>query len=252
VSTIEEVLEGRAQWCVVCGDSLEVLRSLPPSIADAIPTDPPYATTGESSVWVSKEKVRSLPRETQFYEAWIREYLVEFKRVMKPSGGTWFTCDFAAAQAVERACCKIGLRPPMVGVWHREGLGMGYILRHVYEHFVVIVAPQFERLLTDEPDLWTCKWTPGDRTTGHSAEKPILLMARAIRLLTKPGGLVLDPWSGSGSTGVAALRGGMRYIGIEREEDIAEMQRERLVAEEVGSTLQASKAGQIALPGLTG
>lgn len=246
-ATFLDVIEGRARWCVEEGDALDLLRALPSASIDAIGTDPPYARTAESSVWVTKEKVRSLPIEVQFYEAWIREYLIEFKRTLRPAGAAWFTCDLAAVQAVERACCKIGMRPPLVGVWHREGLGMGHILRHVYEHFVLLVGPEFERTATDEPDLWTCKWTPGDRTTGHSAEKPIPLMARALRLMTKPGAMVLDPWSGSGSTGVASLREGMRYVGFERDDGIAAMQRARLSAEVAGLTLKAANGGQMPL-----
>lgn len=239
------------QWTVTVGDALDLLRAVESASIDIIATDPPYAATGESSVWVSKEKTRSMPRESQFYEAWIREYLVEFKRVLKPTGAAWFTCDRAAVQAVEQACCKVGLRAPEVGVWHREGLGMGYILRHVYEHFVVIVGPEFERIATGEPDLWTCKWTPGDRTTGHSAEKPVALYQRAIRLLGRPPCVVLDPWSGSGSSGVAALREGMRYIGFERDEGIGGMQRKRLTAEGSGLTLAAAAAGQTSIFDIT-
>ena len=198
--------------------SLEVLRSFEPQSIDAIVTDPPYATTGDSSVWVGKDKVRSLPRETQFYEAWIREHLAEFRRVLKSTGGAWMSCDWAAAMAIDQACYRVGLRAPVIGVWDREGLGMGHLLRRVYECFAVITMPDFERTTMDEPDVWRHKWTPGDRTHGHSAEKPVPLMARAVRLLTRPGDLVCDPFAGSGSTGLAAAQQGRRYIGIEREQ----------------------------------
>lgn len=250
--TIEAVLSGVAQWHVVHSTrSLDVLRALPDACVDVIPTDPPYATTGESTAWVSKDKVRSLPRETQFYEAWIREHLAEFRRVLKPTGGIWMSCDWAAATAIDQACPRVGLRAPTIGVWDREGLGMGYVLRHVYECFAVITMPEWERISTDEPDVWRVKWTPSDRTLGHSAEKPVPLMARAIRLLARRGGVALDPFSGSGSSGVAAMREGLRYIGIEREEEFVALQRDRLSAEQVGSDVHALRAGQIALPGLT-
>ncbi|WP_363184313.1 DNA methyltransferase [uncultured Thiocystis sp.] len=52
---------------------------------------------------------------------------------------------------------------------------------------------------------------------GHPTVKPQALMAYLCRLVTPPGGLVLDPFMGSGTTGVAALRQGFRFIGIERE-----------------------------------
>lgn len=53
----------------------------------------------------------------------------------------------------------------------------------------------------------------------HPTMKPIKLMRYLCRLITPPGGLVLDPFMGSGSTGVAALIEGFDFIGIEREED---------------------------------
>ena len=243
-----DVLEGRANWHVEHAPrAMDVLRALPAASVDVIPTDPPYATTGESTAWVSKDKVRSLPRETQFYEAWIREYLAEFRRILKPTGGIWMSCDWAAAMAIDQACPRVGLRAPTIGVWDREGLGMGYVLRHVYECFAVITMPEWERIYTDEPDVWRCKWTPSDRTMGHSAEKPVPLMARAIRLLARPGGVALDPFSGSGTTGVAALREGLRYIGIERDDGFVVLQRDRLSAEQMGSDVKAKRSGQEAL-----
>lgn len=51
----------------------------------------------------------------------------------------------------------------------------------------------------------------------HPTMKPIALMAWLVRLVTPPGGVVLDPFMGSGSTGIAALREGARFVGIERE-----------------------------------
>lgn len=56
-------------------------------------------------------------------------------------------------------------------------------------------------------------------TNGHCTVKPVDLMRYLCRLVTPPGGIALDPWMGSGSTGVAALREGFNFIGIERDED---------------------------------
>jgi DNA modification methylase len=62
----------------------------------------------------------------------------------------------------------------------------------------------------------------------HPTVKPIDLMAYLCRLITPPGGIVLDPFTGSGSTGIAALREGFRFIGIELNAEYAEIARKRI------------------------
>lgn len=62
----------------------------------------------------------------------------------------------------------------------------------------------------------------------HPTVKPIDLMAWLVRLITPPGGIVLDPFAGSGSTCVAARREGFFFIGIERELEYVEIARKRV------------------------
>ena len=64
----------------------------------------------------------------------------------------------------------------------------------------------------------------------HPTVKPTDLMAYLCRLVTPPGGVVLDPFMGSGSTGKAAVREGFRFIGIEREPEYVEIARARISA----------------------
>lgn len=64
----------------------------------------------------------------------------------------------------------------------------------------------------------------------HNTVKPVGLMRWFIRLVTPKGGLVLDPFTGSGTTGIAALKEGCRFVGIEMDEvfqDIASKRIER-------------------------
>lgn len=64
----------------------------------------------------------------------------------------------------------------------------------------------------------------------HPTVKPIKLMEYLIRLITPPGGIVLDPFMGSGSTGVAAKRLGFSFIGIEMNEEYCEIAEKRIEA----------------------
>src|SRR5213075_2182123 len=68
----------------------------------------------------------------------------------------------------------------------------------------------------------------GDPRTGHQTQKPLALMGLLVRLFSEHGELILDPFVGSGSTGVAALRQGRRFVGWEMNPDYAEVARIRL------------------------
>lgn len=69
-------------------------------------------------------------------------------------------------------------------------------------------------------------------TNAHPTVKSIALMDWLIRLVTPPGGVVLDPFLGSGTTGVAAVKGGFGFIGIEREAEYLAIARARIEAAE--------------------
>jgi site-specific DNA-methyltransferase (adenine-specific) len=71
----------------------------------------------------------------------------------------------------------------------------------------------------------------------HPTVKPTELMRYLCRLVTPPGGVVLDPFMGSGSTGKAAVLEGFRFIGIEREAEYLEIARGRIQLPEQGSLL---------------
>lgn len=68
----------------------------------------------------------------------------------------------------------------------------------------------------------------GEETNNHPTVKPGDLMQYLVRLVTPPGGIVLDPFNGSGSTGKAAIREGFRYIGCELSEKYIEISRKRI------------------------
>ena len=65
----------------------------------------------------------------------------------------------------------------------------------------------------------------------HPTVKPVDLMQWLVRLVTPPGGVVLDPFTGSGSTGIAALREGFGFIGIEREPEYVAIARARIIGD---------------------
>jgi site-specific DNA-methyltransferase (adenine-specific) len=87
--------------------------------------------------------------------------------------------------------------------------------------------------------FYQAKCSKADRGegNGHPTVKPTDLMRYLCRLVTPPGGVVLDPFMGSGSTGKAAALEGFRFIGIEREAEYLEIARGRIEVPAQGSLL---------------
>ena len=92
--------------------------------------------------------------------------------------------------------------------------------------------PQFEH---EAPFLYCAKPSRAEKRAGldddharHPTVKPVALMRWLIRLTTQPGDIVLDPFTGSGTTGVAALAEGRRFIGVERDPAFAAIARARM------------------------
>lgn len=84
--------------------------------------------------------------------------------------------------------------------------------------------------------FYVAKPSRSEKTVGgtvanvHPTVKSVALMRWLARLITPPGGLVLDPFAGSGTTGVACIEEGFQFIGIEREDEYITVARARLVA----------------------
>lgn len=96
-------------------------------------------------------------------------------------------------------------------------------------------APANDRLKRNDSGssarfFYCAKTSKAERGEGntHPTVKPAALMQYLCRLVTPPNGLVLDPFMGSGSTGMAALREGFRFIGVDRDADYCEIARRRI------------------------
>ena len=91
--------------------------------------------------------------------------------------------------------------------------------------------------------LWRCGVERSERL--HPTQKPLGLMIDLVQQFTDPGDLVVDPFCGSGSTGVACVRLGRRFLGYEIDPSFAAMARARLDAATKQTTVEAAEDGQI-------
>jgi site-specific DNA-methyltransferase (adenine-specific) len=109
-------------------------------------------------------------------------------------------------------------------VWDKVNLGMGHYFRRRHEH--VLFATKGHRRLSrrDLPDVWSVK-----RLTRapYPTQKPVALFERMLAGSVEPGFVVCDPFCGSGSAAIAALRNGCSFIGCDIAQRAVEMARAR-------------------------
>lgn len=258
-STIADVLAGNAQWAVVCADNFTALASLPAGSVDATLQDPPY----EAEAHTSQRRIKG-------------PMVVDDRLVVEAP------LDFAPISDTERDAVALRVaevtkrwaitfcQTEAAHKWRASLTASGH---HRYVRTCVYVKQDPQPQMTgDRPGMgWETfvvthpkgrtRWNGGgrcgifsslsgksvDRRDGrsvHPAQKPTELMLELVELFTDPGDLILDPFCGSGTTGVAAVRLQRRFIGIEIDPKYAAVARERIAAELRGLSLHAARAGQ--------
>ena len=149
-------------------------------------------------------------------DLWMRECL----RVVKPGGLACVFTDWRQLPAVSDAFQVAGWTWRGIVVWHKKGAGMG--LRGRFRHGCEFVVWGSKGPMPEDAtmpcldNLAACVPLAG-AAKRHITEKPVPVIAHLLRLVP-PGGLVLDPFAGSATTGVAALQSGHRFLGIELDE----------------------------------
>lgn len=157
----------------------------------------------------------------------LREVAHEAHRVLTHGGSLLLFCDWRQVVNVAPAIESTGLRWQADVTWDKASAGLGVGFRGQTErilHFVKGVGRFYQ---TDTGNLIRCTRTrPQERE--HPTEKPIELLEKLIRVVAPPDGLVVDPFCGSGTTGIAALRLGCRFLGFDREPAYVDLTTRRL------------------------
>jgi site-specific DNA-methyltransferase (adenine-specific) len=188
------------------GDCLAVLPKLPAGGVDLVVTDPPYL-------------VRYRPRSRQTVHnddnaEWLEPAFAQIARVLKPDS---FCVSFYGWPEVDRfmgVWKRCGLRPVSHLVWTK-----GYASRRGYtesHHEVAYLLAKGRPKHPEHPPSDVLPWSYTGNLR-HATEKPVSALLPLIEAYSPRGGIVLDPFAGSGSTGIAARMAGRRFILIEKE-----------------------------------
>lgn len=233
VSRRPSVESATPPWTLHVGDCFSELSKLPDDSVDVVITDPPYEPethTSERRVARAGGRLEVEPisfppiTEAERVEAsrqmarLARRWILVFCQI---EGAMKWRAALEAAGAVYKRTC-IWVKPDGKPQYSGDRPGTGY------EGIVACHAPGRSMWNGGGAHGVYVVSRGGEPRTGHQTQKPLALMETLVRLFSNHGELILDPYAGSGSTGVAAIRLGRRFLGWERDAAYAEIARKRL------------------------
>jgi site-specific DNA-methyltransferase (adenine-specific) len=210
-------------------DAVEWLKTVPAESVDLVVTDPAYESLEKhraigTTTRLKHSKASSNDWFRIFPNARFAELFGEIFRVLRPNSHFYLFCDaetmFVAKPEAERA----GFRFWKPLVWDKRSIGMGYHYRARYE-FILFFEKGKRRL----NDLGIADVISVPRVhRGYPAEKPPAVSGVLISQSTLPGDIVIDPFMGSGSVGVAAAKLGRRFAGTDVNPEAVRLTAQRL------------------------
>lgn len=224
-----------ALYRLIHGDCLDVMRTMDAASVDAVVTDPPYGISVDGAV--SSGPMGS--RNMDFFKNDTREApiepLREAIRLLKRPGSFFAFCGHGQFGAIVAILESAGMEtkpfawvkscpvPAAPGMRWTSGFELAVYAFDYGSYF----RPDGAGL---RPNVYVGDsyrhGQPGK--VAHPTQKPIALMREIVGRLARPGAVVLDPFTGSGSTGVAAIEEGCSFVGIEREAEYVAIAEARL------------------------
>lgn len=241
---------------LIQGDAFSVLDSMKPGCVDMVFADPPYFLSNDGitcqagrMVSVNKGewgKASSLDEKHAFNRRWIRLC----RRVLSPNGTIWISGTLHNIYSIGMALEQEGFKIINNITWQKTNPPPNLACRcFTHSTETILWAQKADRrakhlfhyqLMKEQnggkqmKDVWSGPLTPPkEKIEGrHPTQKPLYILKRMIEASTDPGAIVLDPFCGSSTTGVAAKQLKRRYIGIDKEKEYIELSIRRLMRED--------------------
>jgi site-specific DNA-methyltransferase (adenine-specific) len=246
-------------------DSLKVLSNIKSKSINMIFADPPYFLSGGGITCVGGEmknvdkgewdKKISIKEKHKFNKNWIKKC----KRVLTDDGTIWISGTMHNIYSIGMALEEEGFKIINNVTWRKTNPPPNISCRaftHSTEtvlwakkdnkkskHLFNYKQMKAENNDKQMKDVWESSTTKiSEKKHGkHPTQKPLFLLERIIKASTNEGDIILDPFNGSGTTGVVALSTNRKFIGIELEDEYLKINLNRLEELEIGSKEQVKK-----------
>lgn len=223
------------------GDCVEFMSQLPDESIDMVLTDPPYGMAYKTGM--RHDKGHRFTREIvgdRNLDA-VERATPHIARLLKDDSACFMFCAWSKQDEVARMLEDCGLRVKNRIVWDKGQTTMGDLtgaFGFQYEVLMFAVKGRPQLRGKRHPDVWRHMKVSQDKLM-HQNQKPVPLLERAILSMSDPGDTVLDPFMGSGSTGVACLDTGRDFVGCEIDDGYFEVASGRLGRESAQGRLFA-------------
>ena len=229
------------------GDALAILRDLPDASVDAVVTDPPYSSGGlhagarrvaPDQKYQSAGTKRAYPpmlgdcKDQRSFTMWATLWLSECWRLARPGAPVLVFSDWRQLPAMTDAVQAAGFEWRGIVVWHkptaRPMLGSFRRDTEFVVHAVKTPAKAFTRRCF--PGVFNHRVVAAEKV--HLTGKPLPLLVDLLGV-TSEGGTVLDPFTGGGTTALACVETGRRFVGVELSAEYAKLANDRIAAAEL-------------------
>ena len=209
------------------GDCLDLLDDLDENSVDILYTDPPYIPASQHSSTLTKYK-KTLS-EMGILENFYKRFIEKVDRVLKDDGIVLIFCNCDSYPLF-----YIHLYPYIKKircfVWDKISCSLGYTFRHQHEMILCGERPKMKPIKCGTGDIFKYKVVKA-KEKDHPAQKPLDLHKHILQNIVgeDKSKVILDPFMGTGSIGVACKELGCKYIGMELEIDFFQKAQEKLL-----------------------
>ena len=221
---------------LINGNCLDTLKNIPNESIDLIVTDPPYPTTsrgnaGNSGGMLQKD-INKKGKVFTYNNINCKEYAPEFYRLLKDGSHCYVMTNHINLIDMLNTFTDVGFHFIKSLIWNKGNKIMGQYYMSQYEYILFFRKGKGKKInncgTSDILSISNKKTKDKGGKNIHDTEKPIELMEVLVNNSSQENELVLDPFMGVGSTGIACIKNNRNFIGIEIDENYFTIAKERM------------------------